>query len=212
MFSSINFLKKIGYIIAILTFGYFFCLMLLLTLEYIPIRSDASFLMIKQTEVTERPKYLSIFYTHVYSSIVVLLTGFLAILRPKFLGSKFHIFTGTTYIVVVLLLSAPSGIYIGLFANGGFLTKFSFIILGILWWFCTFKAYQYIKKRKLTLHKQWMWRSFALALSAITLRIWKVVIVHYTGMSPMDVYQIIAWLGWVPNLLIVEYLIKQKVL
>ncbi|TXI90050.1 MAG: DUF2306 domain-containing protein, partial [Chryseobacterium sp.] len=26
----------------------------------------------------------------------------------------------------------------------------------------------------------------------------------------MDVYQIIAWLGWIPNILIIEYLITKK--
>jgi hypothetical protein len=26
----------------------------------------------------------------------------------------------------------------------------------------------------------------------------------------MDVYQIIAWLGWIPNILLIEYLITKK--
>jgi hypothetical protein len=48
------------------------------------LRKDVSFLMIKQTEVIERPEYLYFFYTHVYTSIFVLLSGFLAILRKDF--------------------------------------------------------------------------------------------------------------------------------
>ena len=52
-----------------------------------------------------------------------------------------------------------------------------------------------------------MLRSFALAFSAVTLRLWKVIIVYLFHPSPMDVYQIIAWLGWIPNLLIIEYYI-----
>ncbi len=50
-----------------------------------------------------------------------------------------------------------------------------------------------------------MLRSFALTFSAITLRFWKVILVYLFQPAPMDVYQIIAWLGWIPNLLIVEY-------
>jgi hypothetical protein len=55
-----------------------------------------------------------------------------------------------------------------------------------------------------------MMRSFALALSAITLRSWKVILVVCFDTAPMDTYKIIAWLGWIPNLLIAEYLINRK--
>jgi hypothetical protein len=52
-----------------------------------------------------------------------------------------------------------------------------------------------------------MIRSFALTLSAITLRIWKVIFATTTDIPPMDRYRIIAWLGWVLNLMIAEYII-----
>jgi len=194
----------------IIGFGYFFWLMLKITLEYIPLNTNVSFLMIKQTEVTERPEYLYFFYTHVYTSIFVLFTGFLAILRKDFGLKSFHKYAGKIYIFLILLLAAPSGIYMGIFANGGFLSKISFVILGCLWWFSTYKAFNLAQQKKFKEHKQWMWRSFALTFSAITLRIWKVIIVYLFHPNPMDVYQIIAWLGWIPNLLLIEYLISKK--
>ncbi|ASK31312.1 hypothetical protein CEY12_14905 [Chryseobacterium sp. T16E-39] len=199
-------------ILLILGFGYFFWLMLQITLEYIPLRADVSFLMIKQTEVDHRPEYLPIFYTHIYTSIFVLLFGFFAILRKDFGLKNFHRNAGKIYILLLLIFSAPAGIYMGVFANGGFFSKASFVILGCLWWVTTFKAYQYAKQKKFTLHKQWMWRSFALTLSAITLRMWKVIIVYLFHPNPMDVYQIIAWLGWIPNILLIEILITKKIL
>lgn len=55
-----------------------------------------------------------------------------------------------------------------------------------------------------------MIRSFALTLSAITLRLWKVVLVKLFHPAPMDVYMIIAGLGWIPNLIIAEYFIIKK--
>ncbi|MBW3520538.1 DUF2306 domain-containing protein [Chryseobacterium sp. NKUCC03_KSP] len=197
-------------ILLIIGFGYFFWLMLKITLEYIPLDTNVSFLMIKQTEVVERPEYLYFFYTHVYTSILVLLTGFLAILRKDFRLKNFHRNAGKIYIFLILLFAAPSGIYMGIFANGGSLSKISFVILGSLWWFTTFKAYQLARQRKFKEHKQWMWRSFSLTISAITLRMWKVIIVYLFHPNPMDVYQIIAWLGWVPNLILIEYLITKK--
>ncbi|WP_315052957.1 DUF2306 domain-containing protein [Chryseobacterium indoltheticum] len=197
-------------ILLIIGFGYFFWLMLKITLEYVPLDPNVSFLMIKQAEVHDRPEYLWFFYTHVYTSIFVLLAGFLAILRKDFQLKNFHINAGKIYIFLILLFAAPSGIYMGIFANGGFLSKISFVILGSLWWFSTFKAYQLARQKKFKEHKQWMWRSFALTISALTLRIWKVIIVYLFHPNPMDVYQIIAWLGWVPNILLIEYLITKK--
>lgn len=197
-------------ILLIIGFVYFFWLMLSITLEYIPLDPSVSFLMIKQTEVEQRPEYLYFFYTHVYTSIFVLLSGFLAILHKDFGWKSFHRNTGKVYIFLILILAAPSGIYMGFFANGGLFSKISFVILGFLWWFSTFKAYQLARQKRFKEHKQWMWRSFAFTLSAITLRMWKVIIVYLFQPNPMDVYQIIAWLGWIPNILFIEYLITKK--
>jgi len=199
-------------IFLIFAFSYFSWLMLQITLEYLPAKADASFLMIKQTEVHARPEYLYFFYAHVYSGMFVLVSGFFAVLRKNFGIKSFHKICGKIYIVTLLLITAPSGIYMGIFANGGLFSKISFTILGGLWWFTTFKAYKLIREKKYKLHQQWMWRSYALTLSALTLRIWKVVLVYLFHPNPMDVYQIIAWLGWIPNILLIEFLISKKII
>jgi len=206
-------MKNISYkwLAWLLFFSYFFILMLQLTLRYIPFNSEVSFLQIKQTEVSGIKIYLPIFYFHVYSAIFVLLAGFTQF-NKNILASypKVHRWLGYLYVSLVLLLAAPSGIFIGCFANGGLMAKTSFIILGVLWFWFTLKALLLIIKRKITNHKIFMYRSFALATSAITLRLWKVILVYLFHPAPMDVYQIIAWLGWIPNLLIAEWLIKHK--
>ncbi len=195
--------------IILLGFLYFFLLMLRITFYYIPFSSSVSFLLIKQTEVESRPEYLALFYTHVYSSVFVLLAGFIALFFNK-KKTALHRFFGRIYVVVTLLLSSLSGVYMGFFANGGLIGKLSFVILGVLWFYTTYRAYFEIRKRNIVAHQQWMWRSYALCFSAVTLRLWKVILVHLFHPNPMDVYQIIAWLGWVPNLILIEYLIKTK--
>lgn len=196
----------------LLFFAYFFILMLRITLRYIPMNSEVSFLQIKQTEVTGIKAYLPVFYVHVYSAIFVLLAGFTQFnTRILVKYPKIHRWLGYLYVSLVLLLASPSGIFIGWFANGGLIAKTSFIILGVLWFWFTLKATLLILKRKITVHKQFMYRSFALAASAVTLRLWKVILVYLFQPAPMDVYQIIAWLGWIPNLLIAEWLIKKNV-
>lgn len=180
--------------------------MIKITFQYLPFKTNIAFLQIKQTEVNEVPYYLLFFYIHVYSAIFVLLAGFTqfnaGILRKQ---TAIHRNIGKLYIAIILFLSAPSGLFIGVFANGGFYSKVSFVSLSILWFYFTLKGFLHIKNRKIILHKAFMLRSFALTFSAITLRFWKVILVYLFHPSPMDIYQIIAWLGWVPNLLIIEY-------
>lgn len=135
-------------------FSYFFILMIKLTWQYIPLRNDISFLQIKQSEVNEIPFYLYFFYVHVYSAIFVLLAGFTQfsnyILEKK---KSIHKNIGKFYVFIVLFLSAPSGLYIGVFANGGFYSKVSFVTLSILWFYFTFKGFTSIKNKNLRITK-----------------------------------------------------------
>lgn len=192
-------------------FSFLFFLMVRITLRYIPFDSKVSFLQIKQTEVTSIPGYLSLFYIHVYSSVFVLLAGFTQfnnnILKNH---TKLHKGIGRIYVYTVLFLAAPSGLYIGYYANGGFWSRTSFLLLGVLWYFFTLKGIISIKNKSVLRHKKFMLRSFALAFSAITLRLWKVIIVCFFEPNPMEVYRIIAWLGWIPNILIIEWYIYKK--
>ncbi|WP_431242712.1 DUF2306 domain-containing protein [Flavobacterium sp. P21] len=189
-----------------LCFSYFFILMIQITWQYIPFRNDVAFLQIKQTEVSEIPFYLFFFYTHVYSAIFVLLAGFTQF-NSGLLKNRpiIHRNIGKLYVFTILFFSAPSGLFIGIFANGGFYSKISFVTLSILWFYFTLKGFLAIKNKNIVLHNVFMYRSFALTFSAVTLRFWKVFLVYLFQPSPMDVYQIIAWLGWIPNLLIVEF-------
>jgi uncharacterized membrane protein len=186
----------------------FFILMLRITLKYFPISSDKAFLQIKQTEILDIKPYFFIFYVHVCASIFTLLAGFTqfntSLLKKH---PSVHKWFGKFYVFMVLFLASPSGFYIGLFANGGFYSKISFVSLAILWFYFTLKGILFIEKNNISKHKAFMERSFALAFSAITLRLWKVIIINLFHPAPMDVYQIIAWLGWIPNLLFIEYYI-----
>lgn len=117
---------------------------------------------------------------------------------------------GYVYVLLVLLFAAPTGLVIGFHANGGIVAQFFFITLSVLWWWFTFKAFQYAKQKNFKAHKAFMVRSFALTLSAITLRLWKVILVKLFHPNPMDLYIIISGLGWLPNLLIAEMIILHQ--
>lgn len=185
--------------------------MLQITLKYSSFGSDVAFLQIKQTEVTEVPFYLVIFYIHVCSSIFALLAGFTQfnndIIKKN---TSVHRNIGKLYILIILFFAAPSGMFIGLFANGGISSKVAFVLLAILWIYTTYKGFISIKNKNIRLHNIFMLRSFALTFSAITLRMWKVILVYLFHSAPMDTYQVIAWLGWIPNLIFIEIYIYKK--
>ena len=204
------YLKRVTNIILLIALLFFFFLMGEITLRYFPFSSTASFLQIKQTEVNELPYYLPVFYTHVYTSMFCLLAGFTQFNKDILKKRTVHRTAGYLYIIAVLVFSAPTGFVMGLHANGGIVAISFFVTLASLWWFFTYRALLFARQRNFIAHRNFMIRSYALALSAITLRIWKVVLVYFFEPAPMDVYIVISGLGWIPNLLIAEYIIHKQ--
>jgi uncharacterized membrane protein len=202
-FISINTLVLVIYL--------FFCwLMAEIVFQYIPVGTETAFLGIKQ-EYVHIPFYLAAFYIHVFTAILALPAGlsqFSKTLLKKY--PAIHRLNGKIYVVAILVLAAPSGFFIGLFANGGVISRLSFCLLAVLWSYFTYQAYVKARAGDFKMHKAFIYRSFALTMSAITLRAWKYIIIALFHPRPMDVYMVVAWLGWVPNLLLAEYLINKK--
>jgi len=186
--------------------------MVLITLPYFSLDTNVAFLRIKQWVFRQQSNGVSTtwiiaFFIHVFTSVLVLIAGFTQFTK-NLIGTKTHRLMGAIYIIIILLLTGPSGFIMAILANGGIFSVISFTVLAILWWYFTYRAYTAIRKRDFESHAKFMYRSYALTLSAITLRLWKFIIVNFIyEMPPMDLYRIVAWLGWVPNLLFAEFLI-----
>jgi uncharacterized membrane protein len=186
---------------------YFCYLMLLITLQYIPINLQAAFLSIKEDVVGQR-YYQIAFFSHVYTSMVILLAGliqFPAQFRKSYPAA--HRWLGRCYVAGILFIAGPAGLVMSVHANGGIPAQLAFSLLSLFWIFFTFKAFYTAYSGNIQSHKKWMYRSYALTLSAISLRLWKWLFVLLFEPRPMDVYQVVAWLAWVGNLLIAELLI-----
>jgi hypothetical protein len=98
----------------------------------------------------------------------------------------------------------------GFYGNGNDMTKLSFVLLAVLWWFSTWKSYQLIRQKNIQAHGAWMMRSYALTLSAITLRMMQFFISQYNyDIAPEDIYNIIAYPSWMLNALIAELIIRK---
>lgn len=194
----------------LIVYLYYCFLMLGISWQYISFRHDVAFLAIKQQYV-HLMHYRFAFFLHVFSALFVLPAGFTQFsdsLRRYY--PNIHKRMGWLYILVTLLLAGPSGLIIGMYANGGPFSQLAFCLLAVLWMLFTAAALMRILQKNIPAHKAWMMRSFALALSAITLRAWKYLLVAMFHPKPMDVYQVVAWLGWTLNLLLAECWIIYK--
>lgn len=195
-------------VLVLLLLAFFTFLMARITVAYIPYSTDVGFLRIKQDYV-DIDHWRVAFFVHVYASIWVLLAGF-----TQFSGQirdyypRLHRTFGYIYVADVLLITGPAGLLMGFYANGGLPSKIAFVTLAIGW--ITFTAIALIKAKQgdYAAHRQFMIRSYALTLSAVTLRAWKWSITNSVELPPMDVYRAVAWLGWVPNIIVAELLIR----
>ena len=195
--------------VLLLTLAFFTWLMADITAAYIPYNTDVGFLRIKQHYIHIDHWRLA-FFIHVYASLWALLAGFTqfskSLLRNR---PKLHRSFGYVYVVDVLLVTGPAGLLMGFYANGGLSSRIAFVLLAALWIFFTAMALIKARQKDFRAHRQYMIRSYALTLSALTLRAWKYSITNSFELPPMDVYRSVAWLGWVPNLLIAEWIIRK---
>jgi hypothetical protein len=202
--------KNIYKISLLILLAFFSWLMLRIVLLYTSMKPDVAFLLFKQ-EYLHIDSWRISFFIHVFTGMLTIIAGFTqfskTILRKY---PRLHRTMGYIYVIDVLLITGPAAFVMSLYANGGLSARISFTILSVLWIGFTAAALIYAFRKKFILHKQFMIRSYALTLSAISLRAWKVVIASNFHIAPMDRYRIIAWLGWGLNLIIAEIIIRQQ--
>jgi hypothetical protein len=203
-------------ILLLLLLAFFTWLMARISVAYMPYNTDVGFLRIKQ-QYMDIDHWRIAFFIHVYASLWVLFAGFTqfskTLLRKR---PRLHRLFGYIYTIDLLLITGPAGLIMGFYANGGITSRIAFVMLALLWMFFTAMALVKARQGDYKSHRNFMIRSYALTLSALTLRAWKWGIMNSMHVPPMDVYRVVAWLGWVGNYFIAEFVIfktrKKKVL
>jgi hypothetical protein len=193
------------------TLLYVCILIMIVTLfQYITFDQNVGFLKFKQ-QVVGNQVWRSAFYIHVFTCFICLFAGltqfskWLLTNRPKF-----HRLVGKLYAFNIIFINFPIGLLLALYANGNLPGKIAFTILDILWFYFTVNAIKFILRGDVRRHEDNMIRSFALTLSALTLRGWKIVFLNFTTLDTSTIYIIDAWLGFSLNLVIAEMIIQRK--
>lgn len=149
------------------------------------------------------------FYIHIISGGLALLIGWLQFndnLRTR--NAKFHKTIGKVYLISVLM-SAVAAFCIAFYATGGIIASLGFISLALIWFFSTMDAYLSIRNGKVHRHQKMMIYSYAACFAAVTLRIWLPLLNAYYG-DFTTAYRIVAWVCWVPNILVAFIIINKK--
>lgn len=172
---------------------------------------DNGFLLTK-TESVRYSVYLPAFYIHIVTGSIVLLTGVFQLskrIRARY--TAWHRAAGKVYIFVILIFTAPSGLVMALYANGGLVAGIGFALLALLWWLFTLKGFKNALHMHWDVHREFMLRSYALTFAAVTLRLYSFFFA-LAGLRGESIYTIIAWLSWVPSLIVMEIYLRQKVI
>ena len=144
---------------------------------------------------------------HIVASGLALLIGpfqFLRALRNR--APRVHRWMGGTY-VLACLIGGLAGGSIALFSSAGLVAGLGFFGLAIAWLLCTVRAYLAVRAHDYVTHQRWMTRSFALTFAAVMLRVY-IPLALVTGIGYEASYPAIAWLCWVPNLVVAQFLVR----
>lgn len=143
-------------------------------------------------------------YGHVFAAALALVLGpfqFSARLRAARPG--LHRWLGRIYLGIGVLVGGSAGLFMAFHAYGGWIARLGFGCLALAWLSTGFRAYLAIRARDIASHRRWMVRNFALTFAGVTLRLWMPAAV-LSGIPFETVYPVVAWLCWVPNLIVAE--------
>ncbi|MEZ5040846.1 MAG: DUF2306 domain-containing protein [Saprospiraceae bacterium] len=168
-------------------------------------------ILLNKGELIKNMIYLGAFYAHVTGGGMALIVGsfqFFPTFRNKYLS--LHRNLGKIY-VLACLFGGISGLGIAFFANEGPIAQIGFTLLALFWLFTTAQAYFNIRQKNIQAHKEWMLRSYAITFAAVSLRLQLPLYLIFAELDFTTAYRIVAWSCWVPNLLLIEWIIQKQV-
>lgn len=112
--------------------------------------------------------------------------------------------------VASCIVGGVSGVVLAAGVSSGAMAAAGFGVLGALWVIVTVQGLRKARARHVVQHRVWMIRSYALAFAAVTLRVY-VPISQLIGIDFSTAYPCIAWLAWVPNVLIAQAYVRRRV-
>ncbi len=154
--------------------------------------------------------YNSCFYIHIAAGALCIGTALIQFSKYILKRTKvIHRWSGKIYVFVVLFLGAPTGLYMSFFAKGSFWERALFLFMAGWWFTTTLYGLGTILKKNVLAHKIWMIRSYAMAMTAVTFRIYHLVF-YLLDWDHLENYELSLWISVIGNMLFAEWIIYQK--
>lgn len=143
------------------------------------------------------------FLAHIVCGGVALSVGWTQFIKSRRTRSlRWHRSLGKLYVLMVGV-SGVGAVAIAPYSSTGWVSALGFGSLGVVWLYFTWQAYRSVVWRKdLRAHERQMIYSYSACLSAVTLRLWLPLLMIGFHLEFQVAYPIVAWLAWVPNLLV----------
>jgi hypothetical protein len=148
------------------------------------------------------------FTLHISAAPVALILGAIPFALPRlpFRAPGLHRWSGRIY-ALTIWVGGVAGLIMAMgAAEERPVAALGFGLLAVLWVGFTSHAVVEAMRRRIALHRRWMIRSFALTFAAVTLRL-QLPVFFAAGMEYAEASSYIAWLCWVPNLLVAEWIL-----
>jgi hypothetical protein len=179
------------------------------TLPYFSFSNEFSFIE-ERSMLFQRDFYKTSFYIHIFAGAVCIITALIQFSRYILKKSKaIHRWSGKLYVFVVLFLGAPTGLYMSFFAKGSIWERSLFLFMAASWFVTTLYGFTTILKKNIVAHKIWMIRSYAMAMTAVTFRIYHILF-YIMDWDHLENYEISLWISVVGNMLFAEWIIYRQ--
>ena len=179
------------------------------TLPYLSFSKDFSFIE-ERSFLFQSNFYNACFYIHISAGALCIGSALVQFSRYILKKSKaVHRFFGKIYVFVVLFLAAPTGLYMSFFAKGSFWERALFMFMATWWFITTLNGLTTIHKRNVIAHKVWMIRSYAMAMTAVTFRVYHIAFFMF-GWNHLENYELSLWISVIGNMLFAEWVIFRQ--
>jgi hypothetical protein len=179
------------------------------TIPYFSMSKEFSFIQ-ERSLLFQGSLYNASFYIHIFAGAVCIISALIQFSRYILKKSKaIHRWSGKAYVFVVLFLGAPTGLYLAFFAKGTIWERSLFLFMAVAWFITTLYGFNTIRKKNIIAHKIWMMRSYAMAMTAVTFRVYHLLF-YLLDWDHLENYEISLWISVIGNMLFAEWVIYRQ--
>ena len=179
------------------------------TLPYFSLSKEFDFIQ-ERILLFQNKVYNASFYIHIFAGMFCIGAALIQFSRYILKKKKaIHVWSGRIYVFVVLVLGAPTGLFMSFFAKGSFWERGLFMFMAVFWFYTTLKGLTTILKKNVLAHKIWMIRSYAMAMTAVTFRVYHIIF-YLLDWDHLANYELSLWISVIGNMLVAEWVIYRK--